>query len=139
MTDWLVVFVGVMSVALALMAVMQVLVARAVLQAAQQLTATMGELRKEVRPLIEKAHRITDDAARATSLALAQVERVDQLMTTATARVDETLGFVQGAILGPMRQGSAVVAGVRAALAAFRMWQERRDVSREDEDALFVG
>lgn len=139
MTDWLIVFLGVMSVALAVMAVMQVLVARAVLQASQQMTATVTELQKEIRPLIDKAHRIADDAARATALAAAQVERVDRLVSTATARVDETLGLVQGIVVGPVRHGAAVIAGIRAALAVFRAWQDRRELSKEEEEALFVG
>jgi type IV secretory pathway VirB2 component (pilin) len=137
--DWLLFFVGLMSVAMAVMAVIQVLVARAVLQASQQMTTAVTDLRKEMRPLIEKAHRIADDASRATALALSQVERVDQLISTATARVDETLSLVQGMVVGPVRHGAAVIAGIRAALTAIGAWQDRRERSREDEDALFVG
>jgi type IV secretory pathway VirB2 component (pilin) len=138
-SEWVVVFVGVMSVALAVMAVVQVLVARALLQASQQMATAVADLRKEVRPLVDKANRIADDAARATALAVSQVERVDRMLANATIRVDETLNMVQGMIVGPVRHGAAVIAGIRAALSALRAWQERREMSREEEDALFVG
>ena len=57
-------------------------------------------------------------------------------------RVNETLGSVQDAILGPLRQGTALWAGVRAALAFFASRQERSGRGRpgDDEDeSLFIG
>jgi hypothetical protein len=101
--------------------------------------ATAEELRREVKPLIEKAHRISDDAARVTALAVVQAQRVDRLLESTAARVDETLAIVQQAVLEPVRQGAAVVSAVRAALTAFRAWRQHDQHAREEEDALFVG
>jgi hypothetical protein len=55
--------------------------------------------------------------------------------------VDETLGLVQSAVVRPIRQGTAILAAVRAALAVMRAWQGQTSTApvREDEDPLFVG
>lgn len=139
MTDWSVVFLGVIALALVGMAGAQVFLALQAVRLARQASETLDAVRREVRPLIEKASRVTDEAARATALAAAQVERVDRLMSVATERVDETIGVVQKALLEPVRQGAAVAAGVRAALGVLRGWRERRRHAPDDEEALFVG
>lgn len=133
------VLLGVMAVALVAMAVVQVVALLAAARWAKQAAESMEMLRREVKPLIEKAHRISDDAARAASLAAAQVERVDRLMASATERIDETLSVVQGAVIAPVRQGAALVAAVRAALGVFRTATDRRQQTQDDEEALFVG
>lgn len=139
MNDWALVYLAVMAVALAIMALVQVGVVIALLKVAKQVSATTQEVRKELKPLVEKANRISDDAARAAALAVAQVERIDRLVSSATSRVDETLTLIQGAVIQPVRQGAAVFTAVRAALSAFRSWQGRVRPTREDEEALFVG
>ena len=138
MSDWQVVYLGVMAFALVIMAAVQIGLIVVALRLGKQLSATMEEIRREVRPLVEKAHRISDDAARATSLAVAQIEKVNTLLSTTTTRVSETLGLVQHAVVEPVRQGAAVAAAVRAALTAFRSWRGSQQ-AREDDDALFVG
>lgn len=139
MNDWALVYLAVMAVALAIMALVQVGVVIALLKVGKQVSATTQEIRRDLKPLIEKANRISDDAARAASMAVAQVERVDRLLASASARVDETLSLVQGAVIQPVRQGAALVAAVRAAMTAFRTWQGRPQHARDDEDPLFVG
>src|SRR5688572_16043736 len=115
------------------------------LRVARQLSATAEDIRKEIKPLVEKVHRIADDAARATSLASIQIERVDQILSSTTARVDEGLNILRNAVGGPLRQGYAVALAVRAAISAFSR-RSNRDTARpstastrDEEDALFVG
>ena len=60
-----------------------------------------------------------DDAARATAIATAQVERAERLMDDVTRRVDETMTAVQDTILGPARTGWAIFQGLRDVLGAF--------------------
>jgi hypothetical protein len=109
------------------------------------LSATADDLRREVGPLVEKINRLADDAARATSLATIQIERIDQILSTTTARVDEGLTMVRHAMGGPLRQGYAVALALRAALSAFRGRARRNDgpsrpvVAHDEDDALFVG
>jgi hypothetical protein len=138
-TDWQVTFLGIMAVALAVMATMQIVTALALLRATREISGAVREIRQDIRPLIDKATRMTDDAARVTSLALAQVERVDRLVTSLAASIDETVGIVQGAVVQPLKQGATIVAAFRAVLAGVREWQGRQAAARDDEDPLFVG
>lgn len=139
MSDWQLVWLATIALAVVVMAVVQVAVVLQAARMARQAAETVQDLRRELRPLIEKANRIADDAARATALATAQVERVDRLLATTAVRVDEALTLVQSAIVEPIRQGSAFVTAVRAALAVFRSWQDRPRRNRDEEEALFVG
>jgi hypothetical protein len=121
------------------MAGAQVYMGLAVARASRQVTETVESLRRDVRPLIEKATKVTDDAARVTELAVRQVERVDGMVANMAVRVDDTLHVVQSSIVDPIRQGAAVVAGIRAMMGAFRGRHGRPAAHRDDEDPLFVG
>ena len=136
MTD---VWLGVIAVAVLVMAVTQVAVLIRLSQVAKEASAATRDLRRELTPLIEKAHRIADDATRVSSIALAQVERLDVAVNATVRRIDETITTVQQAIINPVRQGAAVVAGLKAAMAVFRARQDRGRYHRDDEDALFIG
>ena len=139
MTDWQVTFLGIMAVALAVMATMQIVTALALLRATREISGAVREIRQDIRPLIDKATRMTDDAARVTALALVQVERVDRLVASLAVRIEDTVGIVQDAVIQPMKHGATVVAAFRAVLAAIREWQGRQAAARDDEDPLFVG
>lgn len=139
MTDLPVVFLGIMVVALVVMAVMQLLVALAFLRASREVAGAVRDIQRDIRPLIDKATRMTDDAARVTALTLTQLERVDRLATSLATRVEATVGIVQEAIVQPMKQGATIIAAIRAVAAVIREWQGRNSAARDDEDPLFVG
>ena len=136
MTD---VWLGVIAVAVLVMAVTQVAVLIRLSQVAKEAAAATRDLRRELTPLIEKAHRIADDATRVSALALAQVERLDVAINSTVRRIDETITTVQRAIISPVKQGAALMAGLKAAMAVFRARQDRGRYHRDDEDALFIG
>ena len=145
MTDWAVIWLGVIAVSVVVMAAVQIGLMVVSLRVARQLSAAADDIRKEIGPLVEKVHRIADDAARATSLASVQIERIDQILSNTTARVDEGLSILRNAMGGPLRQGYAVALAVRAAISAFSR-RPARDAgrpsaaaTRDEEDALFVG
>jgi hypothetical protein len=138
-TDWQVIFLGVMAAALVLMALAQAAVAIALARSVKHVLMAVDDLKKEVGPLVEKAHRIADDASRVSALAVVQAERIDGLILQTTARMDETFGVLQTAVIQPIRQGTAILAAIRAGVAAVRSWQRQSSASREDEDPLFVG
>ncbi len=140
MSDWQLVFLGVMALALVLMAVAQFLVAMAMMRAVQRVTETIGQMQRDVQPLVEKATRLADDASRVTALAVVQAERIDELVKATAARVDETFALVQNAVVEPIRQGTAILAAMKAVFAAVRAFQRQPSAEiREDEDPLFVG
>jgi chromosome segregation ATPase len=154
-TDWAVVFLGVIAGATVIMALIQVglivVAARAARQAQQAVTQaqdtlttaqqTIASVREEIRPLIGKANAIAEEASRAAALATTQVQKVDRLLTDLTVRVDETTSIVQQAIIAPAREGLAIMAAVKATLGALRNGADwRRRTSRsEEEDPLFIG
>jgi hypothetical protein len=138
-TDWQLVWLGTIAIAVAVMAALQIAAAGVLIKTILQALRTIQKLERDLTPLLEKANRIADDAARTSALAAAQAERIDALVTSATDRVDETLDIVQRAIVDPIRQGTAFISGLRAVIAAFRGWREHDRPAREEDDALFIG
>jgi hypothetical protein len=137
---WILACLAVMAVALVAMAVGQLVLAVNAARIARQATDAIQEFRRELRPVTEKVRKIAEDASKATSLTLVQAERVDQILETTARRVDETLALVQETVTRPLRNGTALVAGIRAAVEVFRAAGDRRRRRvREEEDALFIG
>ncbi len=142
MNDWSTVFLGIIAVATLATAVIQI----AVLIAAGMLTKRLGRLadqmERELTPLLASLNAIGQDAAKAASLATAQVERVDRLFGDAVVRLDETMGAIQHAIAMPAREGAALMVGFRALVDSLRTGMQRPPRSRsrasDDEDALFI-
>ena len=141
MSGWSEIFLGIIAVATLATAVVQI----AVLVAAGMLTRRLGRLadqvERELSPLLASVNAIGKDAARAATLATAQVERVDQLFGDVAQRLDTTLGIIQNAIAAPAREGAALMVGLRAAVDALRRSianRPSRTRTSEDEDALFI-
>ena len=155
MTDWNLVFLGVIAAATLIMALIQVgmiVVAAGAAKKAQQavekaqaaLTTaqqTITSVREDIRPLIAKANAIADEASKTAALATAQAQKVDRLVTDLAVRIDETSTLVQQAIVTPAREGMAIIAALKATLGALRAGADwRRRASRsEEEDPLFIG
>ena len=143
MTDWSLVFLGVIALATLTMAAIQV----GVIVYAGRLKWRMDRLaetvEQDLKPLMGRLKEMSGDAARVTSLAVAQAERVDQLFAEFSQRSDHILSLVQNAVVVPAREGMAVLEGLRAGLAALRSLAERRasqpSGTPEDDEALFIG
>lgn len=141
MTSWGTVFLGVIAVATLATAVVQigVLIAASVL--AKRLTRLADQVERDLGPLVESLNSMGKDAARAASIATAQVERVDRLFDDATVRLEQTLGAIQTAVSMPVREGMALMSGIRAALESIRRSSNSRPSrtrSGDEEDALFI-
>ena len=140
MNEWAGVFLAVMAVALVAMAAVQIGLMVVGLRVAKQMATATAQFQEEVRPLIEKAHIIADDASRATALAVMQVERVDRFMASTATRLDTTLDIIQNVVSGPIGKGAAAVSAFRAVMGVVRDWKgRRRRPGHDDDDALFVG
>jgi len=137
---WSVVFLGVIAVATLAMAIVQVGVLVAAGLLARRVGRFVDEIEREVKPILGHVNAITRDASRAAALAVTQVERVDQLWTDVARKVDQTLASVHTLILGPAREGRALILGFQAVMAAIREFRSRRSRSngKEDEDGLFI-
>ena len=144
MTD---VFLGVIAVSVLAMAIGQVTAVVLAARAVRRTGETIGRLEETIRPIVANVQRISDDAARATAIATAQVERAERLMDDVTRRVDETMNAVQDTILGPARTGWAVFQGLRDALGMFFDRGPRTNRPRAhgpspaatEDDASFIG
>lgn len=142
MNEWSGVFLAVMAVSLAIMAAIQIGFIVVGLRVAKQMSAATAKLHEEIQPLIQKANVIADDASRITALAALQVERVDQFMTTATTRLDNTMSIIQNVMAGPVGRGAAAVSAFRAVMGAVRDWKghrRRRQTHDDHDDVWFVG
>jgi hypothetical protein len=142
-TEWSNVFLGIIAGAVLVMALIQVGAIVAAARLAQRVNRLAEQVERDMGPLVANLHTIGAEAARASALATAQVERADRLFTDVSAKIEEATSVVQQAILAPAREGLAVMAGLRAALSSLREVRQassRRRSSRADEDdPLFIG
>ena len=138
-------FLGVIALSVLVMAVIQVGALVAGLRLARRVDQVSRQIEQDIKPLLSNLTTVANEAARTASLAARQVERVDQVFGEVAARVDEALLAARQVVGGPARNGMAVVAGVQAALSAFKGIREasrrRRNLRPgvDDEDSLFIG
>jgi hypothetical protein len=139
---WAEVSLGVIAFATLTMAVIQVAAIVYGWTIARRLNRLLAQVEQEMKPLSDSLNAIARDALRISALAAGQVERVDRLVTDVTTRLEEAATTVQNALLRPLREGAATMAGIRAVVDVFRDLTRRSDASRprtEEEDALFIG
>ena len=142
MSFWGEVFLGVIALATFTMAAIQVGIIVYGVGVARRVNRMLTQVERELKPVAESVNAIARDAARISSLATGQVERVDRLVTDLAARIDQTATTVQDAILRPLRDGAAIMSGVKTAIDVFRELTRRPGANRprgEDDDALFIG
>jgi hypothetical protein len=135
------VFLGIIAVATLAMAVVQVGFIIYGWTVARRVSRVLDQVETEMKPMLSSLSAMARDAARASSLAVAQVERVDRMFTDLTNRIEATATTVQRAVVRPLREGAALMAGIRAALAIFKDSTNRSGAPgrTEDEEALFIG
>ncbi len=148
-------FLAIIAGATLVMALIQVGAIIAILRIARQAQETLAsvqrdikplltrvnEMAEEARPIVARANAIAEDASRTAAIATAQAQKVDELMTILSRRVDETSSVVQQAVVTPAREGIAIVAAIKAALGALRANDFRGRTGRpsDEDDALFIG
>src|SRR5918994_7237071 len=106
------------------MAAVQVGAIVAGLRVARRVEQIATDLDTSIKPLVANLTTMSAEASRAASLAATQVERLDRMFSDLTARADQTISLAQRFIKGPAKEGMAIVAGIRAAMAALRSIRE---------------
>lgn len=143
MSEWSTVFLGIIALAVSVMAAVQVGIVVYGGRLARRVDALASQMEREIKPLMAHLTTIGEEAARASTLAAAQVERVDRLFADVSLKVEETAHAVQTAIVAPAREGMALLSGVRAAFGAVRGRQASaapaRSAAHDDDDPLFIG
>ncbi len=138
-------FLGIIALSVLVMAVIQVGALVAGLRLARRVEQMSRQIDQEIKPLLLNLAQLASEAARTAALASRQVERVDALFSDVATRVDETIASARQLVGGRARGGMAVVAGVQAAVSAFKGIREasrrRRNLrpGLDDEDSLFIG
>ena len=134
-------FLGVIAVATALLAIVQIGLCVAAALAVRRVTRLLDTVEDHLKPIAGNLTAISRDAARAAALATAQVERADKLFSDVALRVDEALNSVQASLGKPAREGRALLSAFKAAFQAIRELRQNgrgRQARSDDEDALFI-
>jgi predicted PurR-regulated permease PerM len=135
------VWLGIIAVAVLVMAVIQVAAIVFAMSAARRIGQVADRLEQNLNPVVSNLQTITSEAARMTTLAAAQVERADRMFTDLGRRAEQVMAAVP-TLLGPAGKGLAFLNGIKAALAAIhelRRSSRRGAAHPDDEDALFIG
>ena len=111
---------AVIAAATVVMAVLQVGFFVYGMRLARRVDRVVEVVEREVRPTLGRVDAISTDAARAATLVVAQVERVDKVIGQLAADADEAVNVARDSVVEPVRQGGAFLVGLRAALLAFR-------------------
>jgi hypothetical protein len=139
---WAEVFLGVIALATLTMAAVQVGLIVYGWSVARRVERMLTQVEQNMAPLADSINAIARDAAHISSMAAGQVERVDRLVNDLTSKIEHTAATVQDTILKPLRDGAALMAGVKAALQVVRELTNRSGDGRsrtDEEDALFIG
>ena len=137
MSTWATVFLGIIAMATLVTAILQVVLLVAGWQLVRRVTTFVDTVEKDIQPIIANVSAITRDASRVATLAVAQVERADQILNSAVVRLEDLLSNVSTLVVKTMREGNVLVTGVRAVMAAIQALRRRRGRS-EDDEALFI-
>ena len=138
MSTWATVFLGVIAMATLVTAILQVVLLVAGWQLVRRVTKFVEDIERDVRPILGNLNSITRDASRVASLAVAQVERADQLLSNAVVKIEDLLANLSTVVVKTMREGNSLVTGIRAVMAAIQAFRGRRRGRGEDDEALFI-
>jgi hypothetical protein len=140
-TSWSDVFLGVIAAATLLTAIAQIAVIVVASRSARRVAQLAEQFERDMKPVFVHLNAIGRDAARAAALAAAQVERADKLFNDVALRFEHTLHTVQDTVIGPVREGRALISAFRAAMQAIRDLRPNgraRQGRGDDDDALFI-
>ena len=95
MTD---LFLGIIAVAVLVMAIIQVAAIVFAARAARRVGEAMARLEEDMRPIVANLKTVSADAARISSMAAAQAEQAEQVLTRLRDRLEALMQAVQDAI-----------------------------------------
>jgi outer membrane murein-binding lipoprotein Lpp len=139
------VLLGLIAAGVLLMAGGQVTAVIMAIRATRRVGDTLNRLEDSIRPIVSNVQQMSEDAARATAIATAQVAKAERMMDDVSRKIDETMDMVQHTILAPARNGMAMLEGLKAAFGAFFSGgnsgrrRSPRPASVAEDDASFIG
>jgi hypothetical protein len=154
-TDWATVFLAAIALATGVMALIQVGVIIYGARLAHRVNKLADRVEREIDPVMGRVTEMSADASRATKLAVAQVERADEMMARLSKRANETMDLAQQVLVVPAQRGLALFDSLREAFsskpkpkpAPEKAPEQAADTAAapaaeppsENDDALFVG
>ena len=135
-------FMGVIAGAVLAIAMAQILTLWIGLRVMRRVDQVAHRLEKDIQPVIDRVNTVSGDITRATSLAVAQIERADQLFARFAVRADQLMAVGQDAVVEPMRRSAALIQGLRAALEVLRVTPRNarpKSAADDGQEALFIG
>lgn len=137
-------FAGAIAVSVAVIAVVQVATCVYGARVARRVDRLADRIEQEIQPALTRVSTASGDVARVTSLAVAQLERVDHLFARLAGRFDHLMNAGEGAVVEPVRRSLALLHGLRAAIVALRepgrgTPKQRTESRDDDQEALFIG
>jgi hypothetical protein len=144
MTDLL---LGLIAFGVLAMAATQIAVITAAFRAARQVGEMASRFEQDVRPIVVNLQKASEEAARASTLAAVQVERLDALVANISRRVDEAAAVVQDAIMQPARDWLALLQTFKNVVSSFSSFRSAPAPASPPRDAaaavadeeLFIG
>jgi hypothetical protein len=124
MTD---LYLALIALGVLVMAGIQVAAIVTATRAARRVGEMASRFEQDVRPILANLQKVSDEAARASAQAAAQVDRLDALVASVARRVEDTAATVQQAILQPARDGLALLGTLKNIIASFREPREPRE------------
>ena len=131
MTD---LYLALIALGVLVMAGIQVAAIVAATRAARRVGEMASRFEQDVRPIIANLQKVSEEAARGSGQAAAQVDRLDALVANVARRVEDTAATVQQTILQPVRDGLALLDTLKNVIASFREGREPRE-AREQREA----
>ena len=142
MTD---LYLGLIALGVLVMAAIQVAAIVAAMKAAKRVSEMASRFEQDVRPIVANLQKVSEEAARASALAAAQVDRLDALVAGVSRRVEDTAATLQHTILQPARDGLALLNTLKNVISSFQNLREPKAAPREPrgkaaaDDDLFIG
>jgi hypothetical protein len=119
-------YLGLIALGVLVMAAIQVGAVVAALRAARRVGEMATRFEQDVRPIVVNLQKVSEEAARVSTMAATQVDRLDSLVANISRRVEETAATVQQTILQPARDGLALLNTLKNVIASFRDQGEPR-------------
>ncbi len=110
-------FLGIIALATIVMATVQLGVIVYGARLTRRVDRLVDVVEKEIKPTLGRVNAMSEDISRATSLAAVQAERADRLFARVAERVDHFSVLTEDTVVEPLRQGAALLRGLRVALA----------------------
>ena len=135
-------FMRVIAVAVLTIAVAQVATLWYGMRVMRRVDQLADRVEKDIQPVIDRVNAVSGDITRATSLAVAQIERADQLFARFAVRADRLMAVGQDAVFEPVRRSAALIQALRAALEMLRTTPRdapAKQAEDDEQEALFIG